>query len=506
MLCSTTSAGPLEITAQDLRGTWVLYPPAPEGVVSYSLLTFAQGNGGLQGSMYGNMKYAKRVDVQDIALEGNRLSFMTGPTPWRGEFDNATQMRLTWLWTDGSPIAEDAVVARRASRAEVSRIQRIPPANLVQHRLPLPALRELPPNGLAQTPIMGWNSWNHFTVTIDDRAVREIADALVASGLRDAGYVYVIIDDGWQGERDSDGVLHPNSKFPDMRALADYVHSKGLQFGIYSSPGPVTCANYLGSHGYEVEDAKLFASWGVDLLKYDWCSALYLYKTQEEMRAAYQKMGEALRATNRPIVYSLCNYGMFDVGKWARKAGGNLWRISNDSVAGNRWASISDRFDNNGNPEDSRPGGWNDPDMMLIDNGGLTVDESRTHMTLWVMLAAPLILGNDLRKMPGEIREILLNREVIGIDQDARGLQGQRLFREGDIEVWIKELSEVSKAVALYNRGPRKREFAVNWSKIGVSSPRMVRNLWPEVEIRSDSVGFVASIPAHGSALLRVQM
>jgi alpha-galactosidase len=206
---------------------------------------------------------------------------------------------------------------------------------MVANVLPPPALRDLPPNGLAKTPPMGWNSWNLFAGRIDDKTVREMADALVSSGMRDAGYVYLNIDDTWEGDRDANGVIHTNDKFPDMKALADYVHSKGLKFGIYSSPGPYTCAGYEGSYAHEAQDAKTYAGWGVDYLKYDWCSAARLYP-DSAMRAVYQKMADALRATNRPIVYSLWQYGRDDVWKWGANAGGNLSRNARKFLSGTR--------------------------------------------------------------------------------------------------------------------------------------------------------------------------
>src|SRR6185437_3976904 len=243
---------------------------------------------------------------------------------------------------------------------------------------PLPPVRTLPPNGLALTPPMGWNSWNKFNSKVDDKAVRDTADLMVSTGMRDAGYIYVNIDDTWEGTRDANGNIQSNQKFPDMKALAAYVHSKGLKLGIYSSPGPKTCAGYEGSYRHETQDARTYAAWGIDYLKYDWCSASLVY-TPEEMQGAYEKMALALRATGRPIVLSLCEYGWMDVGEWGAKVGGNLWRTTGD---------ISDRYDamarigfgQNGREGVAGPGHWNDPDMLEIGNGGMTDDEYRTHM------------------------------------------------------------------------------------------------------------------------------
>jgi alpha-galactosidase len=260
-----------------------------------------------------------------------------------------------------------------------------------------PALHDVPDNGLAKTPPMGWNSWNLFAGKVDDATVRTIADAIVSSGMRDAGYIYVNIDDTWEGVRDADGNLQTNHKFPDMKALADYVHSKGLKLGIYSGPGPRTCAGYPASYGHEEQDARTFAAWGIDYLKYDWCSAATIYK-DSELQPVYQKMGGALEATGRPIVYGLCEYGRGQVETWGTKVGGNLWRTTGD--INDSWSSMI------GNLEKqvplapyAGPGHWNDPDMLEIGNGHMTDDEYRTHMSLWALVAAPLLAGNDIRNM-----------------------------------------------------------------------------------------------------------
>jgi alpha-galactosidase len=421
---------------------------------------------------------------------------------WRGKFVNDNELKMTVIEDDGTP--DDTRVFRRASLQEVAQAIAGAPRNLKTQKIALPQLRALPTNSLAPTPPMGWNSWNHFREAIDDKVVREMADALVSSGLRDAGYMFLNIDDGWQGRRDQNGVLHPNIKFPDMKALADYVHAKGLKLGIYSSAGPLSCAGYVGSHGYEAEDAETFARWRVDLLKYDWCSAFEIYKAQPEMQALYQKMGEALQATGRPIVYSLCQYGLFDVGSWGRKVGGNLWRTGGDTVAGNRWASISARFESNGQSDENGPGGWNDPDMMLIGNGGLSEEEQRTHMTLWAMLAAPLILGNDLRLMTPAVRAIVTNREVIAVDQDALGKQGRPVYRDGFLEIWTKPLADGATALALFNRGDAPATIKAKWAELGLSGPQRVRDLWKQTDLGHIDEGYEIDIAAHDSVLLKV--
>jgi alpha-galactosidase len=325
--------------------------------------------------------------------------------------------------------------------------------------------------GLAKTPPMGWNSWNHFLDKVTEQDVKNAADALVSSGMRDAGYVYVNIDDTWEGERDAQGVLHTNNKFPDMKALGDYIHARGLKFGIYSSPGPITCARYKASYGFEQQDADLYASWGVDYLKYDLCSfEVLMWAAQidhpenkevgnDMMKAAYLKMRAALDKTGRPIVFSLCQYGRDDVWTWGASVGGNLWRTTGDIFDNyDRMSKIG--FGQAGLAKYAGPGHWNDPDMLEVGNGGMTTEEYRTHMSLWALLAAPLLAGNDLSKMTPETRSILMNKDVIAIDQDKLGVQGDRMSKNGDLEIWVKPLSDGGKAVGLFNRGTSTAEIA----------------------------------------------
>jgi alpha-galactosidase len=365
----------------------------------------------------------------------------------------------------------------------------------------LPAIHPLPDNGLARTPPMGWNSWNHFRGRVEDKVVREIADAMVSSGMRDAGYVYVNIDDTWEAGRDANGNIQTNKKFPDMKALADYVHSKGLKLGIYSSPGPKTCAGYEGSYAHELQDAKTYAAWGIDYLKYDWCSASQLMK-DTDMQAAYQKMGEALRAVGRPIVYSLCQYGKEHVETWGTAVGGNLWRTTAD--ISDNWRSMTNiGFEKQAGLEKySAPGHWNDPDMLEIGNGGMTDAEYRTHMSLWAILAAPLLAGNDIRSMSAETRDILTNREVIAINQDKAGHQGYRHLKDGDHEVWMRELEGGAWAYGLFNRGDAPATFGVVWKK---STKRKVRDLWAHADRGTVTDNYSAEVPAHGVVLVRVE-
>lgn len=392
------------------------------------------------------------------------------------------------------------VIARKGTPAPSSR-----PAPVDFKSLPkveLPALKKLPYNNLAKTPPMGWNSWNKFHTHIDDKIIREIADAAVDSGMRDAGYVYLVIDDGWQGKRDTNGTLQPNSNFPDMKALADYVHSKGMKLGIYSSPGPRTCGGFEGSYGHEEQDAKLFASWGMDYLKYDWCSASRIWK-DEDMRAVYQRMGEALQRSGRPIIYALCQYGRANVGDWGPLAGGNLWRTTGDIF--DRFSSMEKiGFSQNDWARFAGPGHWNDPDMLEIGNGGMSTEEYRTHFSLWAMLAAPLIAGNDLRQMNPEIKEILLNKEVIAIDQDSLGKAGTEISADGQIAIWAKPLASGDYALALFNRGANEQKTSIHYKQIGWTGKHRVRNLWTH-SVEGPAEEYSTSIPGHGVVMLQVQ-
>jgi len=491
----------------DLPGTWLVEPLSSPGIAVVDVVTFSKANDGLSG-VWRTWTNREEQDtaLDQIELHNHALSLRVHTPKWRltwkGEFNRQDRMTLQLILSGGTPL--QARVFRRVADDELAKLIADTPNDLLTKKLPLPPLQPLPSNGLAQTPVMGWNSWNHFKEAVDDAVIRRAADALVSSGLRDAGYVYVDIDDGWQGRRDAHGVLQPNSKFPDMKALADYVHSKGLKFGIYNSPGPLSCAQYVGSHGHESEDAQAFARWGVDLLKYDWCSAATIYKTQPEMQALYQKMGAALQASGRPIVYSLCQYGLFDVGRWGRQVGGNLWRTGQDTVIGARWDAMSARFEADGKPQDNGPGGWNDPDMMLMGNGGMTTEEYRTHMTLWSMLAAPLILGNDLTALTPEIKRMLMNKEVIAIDQDALGKQGRRVKKRGTTEVWTKPLADGAAAVALFNRGTSAADIVVKWSDVELVGAQQARNLWEQSDLGRLPASYKVTVAPHGSVLLKV--
>lgn len=359
---------------------------------------------------------------------------------------------------------------------------------------------------------MGWNSWNHFAEKVTDADVRAAADAMVSSGMRDAGYVYVNVDDTWQGKRDAQGRIHPNSRFPDMKALADYVHSKGLKFGIYSSPGPKTCAGFEGSYGHEEQDAQTYAEWGTDFLKYDLCglrSIMGIQKPQPDwakanaiMRDAYLKMHKALLKTGRPIVYSICQYGSDSVWEWGAEVGGNLWRTTDDISDSFRSMALIG-FSQAGLERYAGPGHWNDPDMLEIGNGHMNSDEYRTQMSLWAILAAPLLAGNDLSKMDDTTKSILMNREVIAVDQDRLGVQGSRL---GPLQVWIKPLSDGSKAVALFNfvTDDVPQPITLRFTDIGFSGSVHARDLWAHKDLGSLHDSYMVTPPKGGVVMLRV--
>ena len=366
-----------------------------------------------------------------------------------------------------------------------------------------PALKKVRYNGLAKTPPMGWNSWNLFAEKVDDKTVRTMADAMVSSGMRDAGYIYINIDDTWEGVRDAQGNLFGNHNFPDMKALADYVHSKGLKLGIYSSPGPRTCGGYPGSYGHEEQDARQYAAWGIDYLKYDWCSASSIYKN-DQLQPVYQRMGDALQATGHPIVFSLCEYGMGSVEKWGPEVGGNLWRTTGDIR--DEWDSMIDNIERQvPTAPFAGPGHWNDPDMLEIGNGHMTEDEYRTHMSLWALTAAPLLAGNDIRSMSDATKSILLNKEVIAVDQDSLGKQASPV-KHGDLETWIKPLADGGVAVGVVNLGAAEAHVTVNAGDLQLGgTPKTARDLWAHKDVKFNGGAYSAMVPSHGVVMLRVR-
>ncbi len=364
---------------------------------------------------------------------------------------------------------------------------------------------------LALTPPMGWNSWNCFGPNINEELIKEIADAMVSTGMRDAGYVYLVIDDGWQWKRDEEGNIIPNpKKFPHgIKALADYVHSKGLKFGIYSDAGRKTCQGLPGSRGYEYQDARTYAKWGVDYLKYDWC-----YHGKQNAEASYKLMRDALYKAGRPIVFSICEWGTTKPWTWARDIG-HLWRTTEDiqdcwdcvnEWGGMGWTLILDK--QVGLEKYAGPGHWNDPDMLEVGNGGMTVNEYRAHFSMWCMLAAPLMAGNDVRKMTPEIKKILLNKEVIAVDQDPLGKQGIKLTDIGDYEIWAKELSGGELAVALLNRGTTPVNAVIRWGyflrKFKMRGVYKIRDLWKHKFVGSTSKKLEVKVPPHDVVMLRL--
>ncbi len=366
------------------------------------------------------------------------------------------------------------------------------------------------PHKLALTPPMGWNSWNLYQCDINEDLIKKTADAMVEKGMLEAGYEYLVIDDCWQISRDENGnIIADPEKFPSgIKALADYIHSKGLKFGIYSDAGTKTCQGRPGSRGYEFQDARQYAEWGVDYLKYDWC-----HHGTQDARASYKLMADALRVTGRPIVFSICEWGTNKPWLWGKEVGGNLWRTTEDILncwdcrtdwGGMGWVHILDL--QVGLECYAGPGHWNDPDMLEVGNSGLTVEESRAHFSLWAILAAPLMAGNDIINMSDEIREILTNKEVIAVDQDSLGKQGTRVKDLGDLEVWSRVLADGSRAVALFNRGEKEAEISFEWRDIGYSNKLKadVRDLWKHKNLGEYQGGFSAKVGRHSVVMIKV--
>ncbi len=373
-----------------------------------------------------------------------------------------------------------------------------------------------PSANLALTPPMGWNSWNKFGCNVSDEMIRGMADAMVKSGMKDAGYQYVVIDDCWQVERDKDGNIVPDAKrFPSgIKPLADYVHSLGLKFGIYSDAGSKTCAGRPGGLGHEYQDALMYAAWGVDYLKYDWC-----HTTTQDAKASYANIRNALDAAGRPIVLSICEWGSHLPWLWGAEVGGNLWRTTGD--ISDKWQSKKKWPDGSccelgvvdivdlqvGLNSFAGPGHWNDPDMLEVGNGGMTETEYRSHFSLWAILAAPLIAGNDLRDMKPEIQQILTNKEVIAMNQDTLGREGRRVHKDGDLDVWAKQLKDGGRAVILFNRSASEQNVAVAWEDIGYPDhlSAAVRDLWQKKDLGKFTGKFSASVASHGVVMVTVK-
>jgi alpha-galactosidase len=370
-------------------------------------------------------------------------------------------------------------------------------------------------NGLALTPPMGWNSWNKFGCNVSEDLIKSMADGMVASGMKDAGYQYVVIDDCWQVSRDADGNIVPDPQrfHSGMKALGDYIHSKGLKFGIYSDAGEKTCAGRPGSMGHEYQDALMYAKWGVDYLKYDWC-----HTGKRNAEEAYATMRDALKASGRPILFSMCEWGTAKPWLWAKDTG-NMWRTTGD---------IDDHWEGKKKWKDGSccslgmldivdlqvgleffagPGHWNDPDMLEVGNGGMTTNEYRAHLSLWCILNAPLIAGNDLRSMTPEIKQILTNQEVLAVNQDELGRQASRVWKEGDLEIWAKPMKDGSRAVLLLNRGTSETQITVPWTDLGYPDhlTASIRDLWAHKDLGKFTGKFTAKVPSHDVVVLTVK-
>ncbi len=478
-------------TAYD--GIWVFddTPPTP-GV---TMMEVTSRGGRIEGKVttkwYGPVEMINpRVENGELKFEARNLNDKEHLTrPWSVALEDGQAHLKGRIWeTDVDS------KGRRGKAAEAK-------ARAFQFAA-LPPLGAPIPSPLAATPPMGWSSWNKFAEHIDDKTVRAMADAMVSSGLRDAGYLYVNIDDGWQGKRDANGVLQPNAKFPDMKALTDYVHSKGLKIGIYSSQGPRTCAGFEGSYGHVKTDARTFADWGFDYLKYDLCSGEWFYDDADTVKRSYYEMGAALQATGREFIFSLCEYGRFDVGSWGRDVGGQLWRTTGD-ITDDYPTMAKIGFDKNGKPEWAGPHGWNDPDMLEVGNGGMSADEYRTHMTLWAMSAAPLMMGHDLRETDAATLAMLTNRRVIAVDQDAKGVQGKAVRKVGSMEVWAKPLANGQVALALFNRGDTPASLALTPADAALATVSQVEDLWTGA--KSSRLPSSYTVPPRGAVMLTLK-
>jgi len=351
---------------------------------------------------------------------------------------------------------------------------------------------------LALTPPMGWNSWNKFGCDVSEQLIRETADAMVSSGMKSAGYQYVNVDDCWQVSRDAQGTIVADPKrFPSgIKALADYVHNKGLKLGVYTDAGRLTCQKRPGSYQHELIDARTYARWGVDYVKVDWCHAEGL-----DPEVEYVRFRDALMHSGRSIVFSICNWGVKAPWRWGPHTG-NLWRTTGDiSDTYDRMSVIG--FSQNGLEKYSGPGHWNDPDMLEVGNGGMTHDEYLTHMSLWVLLAAPLLAGNDLRSMTAETKAILTNPEVIALDQDSKGVQGHRVWDEGPLEIWARPLADRSVAVGLFNRGESELKMTLDLKTVGITGSARGRDLWRHRDVGNVSDTYSTLVPKHGVVLIK---
>jgi alpha-galactosidase len=384
--------------------------------------------------------------------------------------------------------------------------------------------------GLALTPIMGWNSWNCWGLEVNETRVKAAADAFESTGLADHGWTYINIDDGWEApQRASNGEIVTNNKFPDMKSLTDYVHSKGFKMGIYSSPGPKTCGGYLGSYRHEKQDAMSYAKWGIDYLKYDWCSYgdINTDTTLDGFQKPYIVMGTALQQCSRDIVYSLCQYGMADVWKWGAKLNGNLWRTTGD--INDSWSSMSDiGFSQAPLSPYAGPGHWNDPDMLVVGKVGwssdlheskLTPDEQYTHISLWAMLSAPLLIGCNLTELDEFTLNLLTNDEVIAVNQDSLGIQASKVLDNGDLQVWSKPLADGALAIGIFNLSGSEENpvemiswestpicslYTLKLKDIGLDGTYNMRDLWRQQDEGTVSNEISGKINKHGVKLIKL--
>lgn len=445
--------------------------------------------------------------IKDGKFSGDRFSFREGGYKVRGtvrgdELHIEANYDRNWPYTNVLDPAVKKVPFGWEGTWRPFVAHRVPKGSgLYPAALALPASADIPYNGLARTPPMIWGAWYTFTTTITDALIREMARTMVSTGMRDAGYNILNLEVGWTGQRDASGTLRANAKFPNMKALGNYLHSLGLRMGLCTSPGPYDCIGYPGSYGHEDRDARTFAEWGVDFIKHDACSVREIHSGADASRRVYQKMGSALQSCGRPIIYALCQYGQDDVWEWAPKVGGNTWRTTDDIE--DTWESISGAFEQSRLAPFAGPGHWNDPDYLMVGLGALSTEEYRTQMSLWCMLSAPLIASPDLRIMTAETRSILMNREMIAIDQDVLGKQGQRALQHGDTEIWLKRLSD-GHAIALFNKGEHSAKMELDTAKLGLTGAKEGRDVWAARDVVLKNGKYSAEVPRHGALVLRL--
>jgi len=462
--------------------------------------------------------YAAATNAPEPGLHGPRIVGATPGRPFVFRIPATGRGPLTFA-VDGLPAgltldAANGVISGVIGEAgeSVARLTVRGPAGAATRGLKFVA----GPDKLALTPPLGWNSWNAWWTSVDEVKVRRAAQALLDSGLAAHGFAFVNVDEGWQGGRDAQGALRTNGRFGSMSALAEWLHASGLRFGLYSSPGPRTCFGSVGSYGHEAQDARTFAAWGVDYLKYDWCGYEEVVPdhSEAERRKPYRKMADELRAVNRDIVFSICQYGEGDVWRWGAAAGGNLWRTTGDIY--DSWGTLAMiAFPGDDRPRFAGPGHWNDPDMLAVGRlalGGkglhvtrLTPNEQLLHLTMWSLQAAPLLIGCDLDALDAFTLALLTNDDVLDVDQDPLGVAATRVSASDDgLEVWARPLWDGTLAVGLFNRQPAHRPVSVAWRVLHRASSEPVRDLWTRRDLGIVEQGFTADVPGHGARLIKV--